>query len=159
MRPLSGTLRPVTDHVAPVPARGAGGVAAFVVPGSPRLQQLAAVVAALVFFTALFVLCRAMDQREDRGRPMYRDVLTMAWIQYDRLREGGQVLPADLRTGDRLTVDGAWPVMSVGVRLRVVQDHHGFCVRGWNQYGETTAWVCGDASTKPPALGALAHLD
>ena len=117
-----------------------------------------AVVAVLGLYTALFALCRVADQRADRGRPMYRDVLTMAWVQYDHLREGGQVVPADLRAGDRLTPDGD-AVVSPGVRLRVVADHDGFCVRGWNQYGETTGRVCGDASTRPPELGALAHLD
>ena len=117
-----------------------------------------AVVVVLGLFAALFALCRVVDHRADRARPMYRDVLTMAWIQYDHLRAGGQVLPADLRAGDRLTPDQAEPVVSPGVRLQVVANHDGFCVRGWNQYGGTTGRVCGDASTQPPALGALAHL-
>lgn len=120
---------------------------------------MVAAVAVLACFAALFALCRATDQRADRGRPMYRDVLTLAWTQYDRLRAGGQVLPSDLGAGDRLTDDDAAPVVSPGVRLRVVADGGGFCVRGWNQFGETTGWVCGDSSTKPPALGALTHLN
>jgi len=149
----------VVDQVAPAQSREQGSRAISLLPSSPRLQGLVAVVAVLGLFAALFALCRVVDHRADRGRPMYRDVLTMAWVQYDRLREGGQVAPADLRAGDRLTPDEAEPLVSPGVRLRVVADHDGFCVQGWNQYGETTGRVCGDASAKPPELGALAHLD
>ena len=86
-------LQPVTDHVAPAQARARGPRAIFVLQSSPGLQRVVAAVAVVAFFAALFALCRATDQRADRGRPMYRDVLTLAWAQYDRPREGGQVLP------------------------------------------------------------------
>ena len=32
-------------------------------------------------------------------------------------------------------------------------------VRGWNDHGDVTAWVCGNGDKEPPALGALARLD
>lgn len=118
-----------------------------------------AIAGALVALAALFPLTRLIDDRADRQRPMYRDVLTMAWLQYDHLRNGGRVEPVQLSGGESTTVDDQSFTTSPGVTVRVKASDGGYCVKGWNQFGDATAWKCGDGETRPPPLGALANLD
>ncbi len=92
----SGTLQVVVDQVAPARAREQASRALSLLPSSSRLQGLVAVVTVLGLFAALFALCRGVDQRADRGRPMYRDVLAMAWVQHILLKDGEGIVPADL---------------------------------------------------------------
>lgn len=118
-----------------------------------------AIAVALVAMAALFPLARLLDDRADRQRPMYRDVLTMAWLQYDHLRQGGTVEPVELRGGESTTIDGRSFTTSPGVTVHVKASDDGYCVKGWDQFGDTTEWKCGDGDTRPSPLGALKHLD
>ena len=122
-------------------------------------RALLAGAAALALLAALFPLAWVLDQREDRQRPMYRDVLTMAWLQYDHLRRGGEVVPVELQGGESTTVDGQRFTASRGVTVSVETSRAGYCVRGRNEHGDVTPRQCGDAGTRPPPLGALASLD
>ena len=118
-----------------------------------------AIAGALVAMAALFPLARLLDDQTDRQRPMYRDVLTMAWLQYDHLRQGGGVEPVQLSGGESTTVDGQSFTTSPGVTVRVKASDGGYCVKGWDQFGDATAWKCGDGETRPSPLGALTYLD
>ncbi len=120
---------------------------------------LVAFAAGLVCLAALFPLARVLDQRQDRQRPLYRDVLTMAWLQYDHLQKHDGPIPAELREGESTTIDGHRFTSSPGVTVRVKVSGDGFCVRGWNQYGDVTAWQCADRDTQPLPLGPLARLE
>jgi len=121
-------------------------------------QLWVAVVAAVVCLTALFAVARMADLHADRARPMYRDVLSLAWLEYGVLHDGGRPDPVRLGAGDSTTIGGHRLTVSPGVTVRVKVSGDGFCVRGANQYGDTTGWQCGDARTRPPELGALGSL-
>ncbi len=97
----------------------------------------------------------ALDRREDRERPMYRDVITMAGLQYDLLVSGQE--------GVEISVDSEAPVLvgtepfqpSEGVTIVVERQDDSICVRGSNEDGDETDWHCVDGTDVRPDLGTL----
>ena len=125
-----------------------------------RLKKLlTATAAALVLLVLLFAVATALDRVGSHQRVLYRDVLTMARLQHDQVRLHGKAVPVELGGGESVNIDGHRFTTSPGVRVRVKKTHDGYCVRGWNDHGDVTAWVCGNGAQEPPALGALARLD
>ena len=125
-----------------------------------RLQKfLAVTVAVLALLALVFGLATALDRVGEHQRVLYRDVLTMARLQYDQVRLHGKAVPADVEGGESVTIDGHRFTTSPGVRVRAKKTDDGYCVRGWNDHGDVTAWVCGNGDKEPPPLGALARLD
>lgn len=117
---------------------------------------LIAFLAALVLMAAVFPLAQMLDKRDDRQRRMYKDVLSVALLEYNHSQNDGHVQPAELRGGHSTAIGKHHYRPSRGVTVWVKLNGDGFCVRGRNQYGDVTKWQCGDASTPPASLGALA---
>jgi hypothetical protein len=113
-------------------------------------RRIGAYVVVVVVACALLMLFTVvLDRHEDRTRSMYRDAVRMAQLQTDELHNGGALVESDLTHDDRVRVGRKSFRPSVGVRVQVVAHGDGYCVRGWNQHGDRTRWMCGDADSTP----------
>lgn len=110
----------------------------------------------LALAAGLVVGVLVLDEREDRARPLYRDVITMAGLQYDLLKSGedGVEVAIDGDSGPVLIGD-EWFEASPGVELVVEQRGDSYCVQGRNEYGDETEWNCVDGTGTRPDLGGL----
>ena len=105
----------------------------------------AVVGAALMMWVAVMV-----DAHEDRPRTMYDDVLRMAELQTRALKLGEAVEPVQVHPRQHVEVAGKRFHAARGIRIRVItHGDGGYCVRGWNQFGQSTRWMCGDADNTP----------
>lgn len=123
-------------------------------PGRPRAPGgekgfLLVLAGAIAVVVALLPFARVLDDHVDRQRPMYRDVATMAWLQYRHIKETGDALPLELEEGQGVAVGGRQFTPSSGVSVQVRATKDGYCVRGRNNHGDVTAWQCGDGATDP----------
>jgi predicted outer membrane lipoprotein len=103
----------------------------------------------LLACAVLMLIAVALDRHENQARPMYEDVFRMAELQTRNLKGGGEVAPVELTDDDEVTVRDRSFRPSDGVRVQVVADGDGYCVRGWNQHGDSTRWLCGDDEATP----------
>lgn len=105
----------------------------------------------LAVIVGLVAGARALDWQADRQGPMYRNVLTMAGLQWDLLNAGKQGVEVDLDSAAEFVAVGDKDFTpSPGVRIVVEQQDDSYCVKGWNQYGDETAWHCVDGSEARP---------
>ena len=95
------------------------------------------------------LLAFELDRHENQTRPMYEDVIRMAELQTRNLEKGGEVVEVELTDDDEVRVRDKSFRPSDGVRVQVVVDGDGYCVRGWNQHGDSTRWRCGDGESTP----------
>lgn len=120
------------------------------------LKKALYVLAAVALTAGLVVGILELAEREDRQRPMHHDTILMAGLQYDLLKSG--------RPGVEMSVDdGSAPVLVggkaftplPGIEIVVEQRGESFCVKGSNQYGDETQWMCVDGTGDRPDLGIL----
>lgn len=98
----------------------------------------------------------ALDWREDRARPLYRDVITMEGLQYDLLRAGQEGVEVSVdSSSDPVAIGDALFLPSSGVTIVVEHRDDAYCVQGTNQYGDETLWKCVDGTGLRPDLGGL----
>ena len=98
----------------------------------------------------------AMGEREDRERAMYHDTIQMAGLQHDLLRRGqeGVEMSIDHESGPLLV--GSEPFTpQPGVEVVVEQRGETYCVKGSNQYGDETRWLCVDGTGDRPDAAVL----
>lgn len=98
----------------------------------------------------------ALNWREDRERPMYHDVILMAALQHELLEndQAGLELTIDDESEPVVVGDASFAPQP-GVEIVVEQRGESFCVRGSNEYGDETRWLCVDGTGDPPDLGVL----
>jgi hypothetical protein len=98
---------------------------------------------------ALLPVARLVDDRVDRGRPMYMASQRVAFLEYRNIEQHGAPVPLDVATGDTTTLGEASFTPPSGTSLTVKAYGQGFCVKADNRYGETTGWQCWPAGVDP----------
>lgn len=121
------------------------------------LLKKALFVLAMVAMTAGLVAgLLELAGHEDRQRPMYHDALLMAGLQHDLLKSGRPGVEMSVDDGSAPVVVGAESFTPMpGVEVVVEQRGESFCVKGSNQYGDETRWICVDGTGDRPDLGVL----
>lgn len=123
---------------------------------TPSWKGALLALAAVVIAGGLVAGTVALDRREDRDRPLYHDVILMAGLQYDLLESGQEGLELSANDGSDPVVVGDVPFKPLpGVEIVVEQRGESYCVKGINQYGDETRWVCVDGTGDRPELGTL----
>jgi hypothetical protein len=122
----------------------------------PRWRRALYSLLALAAVAGLVVGLLALNERQDRERPMYHDTLLMAGLQWDLLKEGRRGVRFSLEADSGPVLVGAVPFYrQPGVAIEVERRKGGACVRGSNQYGDETDWICVDGTGSRPELGSL----
>lgn len=123
------------------------------VPSTPRRTTRTGVLVAAgvaAFFVLAFPVAVELDHRLDRTRPMYDDRAEMVWLQYQSVVTTGRGRPVTLEPGESTEVAGQQFAPSAGVSIAVRADEPDApCVRGSNDHGDVTEWLCVDLE-KPP---------
>lgn len=121
--------------------------------GSAARRIAIGVTAGLLVYAAVMVLAWRLDARADRQRPLYREVLAMATLQYDQVKAQGRPVAVRVEPGTTVSIGGRAFTASPGVTIRVRRaDDGGYCVRGWERGEGSTRWLCFDGTTPPGSV-------
>lgn len=107
---------------------------------SPKIIVAATTVAS---FAVLFPVARHLDWLTDRQRPMYSDIIELSQLQAQAMQGGDAVRPSSIADDRSVLIHGREFVASRGVEVRLTQHHDGFCVQGFNRYGDQSMKFCG----------------
>jgi hypothetical protein len=118
---------------------------------SVNAKFAAVVVAVLLLLAALFPFARMYDERVDRARPMYADLETVTWLEYQQVHEAG-ASPAPLTiTEDRpATINDVTFTPSRGTTVTVTPTGDGYCVTARDQDGDDAGPACWSTGSTPP---------
>jgi len=111
--------------------------------------------AVFLLIAALFPLAQQLDAEADGRRPVYRDVLEMAVLQFRVVRAEGEPIPMTVAPGETVQVGEESFTPSAGVSVEVRQDDVGYCVRGRNADDFVTEWQCYDGTEDPSPRGVI----
>lgn len=125
--------------------------------GHPLLEKGFLIAFGVVFLliAALYPLAQRLDAVADGRKPVYRDVLEMAVLQYRVVQSDGAPLPMTVEPGQTVQVGRASFTAADGVTIEVRRDGVGYCVRGRNDDGYRTRWQCYDGTEDPSPRGVV----
>lgn len=125
--------------------------------GHPLLEKGFLVAFGVVFLViaALFPLAQRLDADADGRKPVYRDVLEMAVLQYRLVRADGAPIPITVAPGETVQVGTEGFTTAPGVGVEVRRDGVGYCVRGSTEDGHQTRWQCYDGTEDPSPRGVM----
>lgn len=134
-------------------------------------KSLVIAVCLVALAVVLVVGSRWFDSRADRRRPMYYSVIRLEDLEWPLLKANR---PPVLKRFHHNLLAGTPPVLvkitpkshavNIGgvayrpkpnVLVLVRKSTDGVCVRGKNQYGDHTKWICIDTALPAPKLGGL----
>lgn len=99
---------------------------------------------------ACFPLVQELDHLTDRTRPMYEDLESMEWLQYQSVTVTGRAVPLELTDSESARVAGQVFTPSQGVTVVVrTPEADSYCVQVSNQYGDVSRWACLDEQNPP----------
>lgn len=99
---------------------------------------------------ACFPLVQELDHLTDRTRPMYEDLESMEWLQYQSVTVTGRAVPLELTDSESARVAGQVFTPSQGVTVVVrTPEADSYCVQVSNQYGDVSRWACLDEQDPP----------
>lgn len=111
------------------------------------------VAAVLALLAALYAGAAALDERTDRQRPMYDDVLAVAQQEWEHARLTGAPLAFSLREGGTQVLGGTQVRLSPGTTsIDVLVDGAGYCVSASNVHGDATGPLCFDGEDRPASV-------
>jgi hypothetical protein len=96
-----------------------------------------------------------LDERHDRKRPMYVDLATVEWLEYQHIKLSGQPLALRLDHRQTATVGGHQFGPAQGDTVEVTVDGEKYCVRVRNRHGDSTGWHCDDGQQDPGKPSSL----
>lgn len=123
--------------------------------GGHPLQErgfLVAFGAVLLLIAALYPVAQQLDADADGRKPVYRDVLEMAVLQFRAIRSDGAPVPMTVAPGETVRVGEESFTTAENVTVEVRRDGVGYCVRGRND-DHQTHWQCYDGSEDPSPRG------
>jgi hypothetical protein len=122
----------------------------------PRWRKALYALVGLAVVAGIVVGLLALNERQDRTRPLYHDTLLMAGLQWDLMKSRGRGVRMSIEADSGPVLVGVEPFHPLpGISLVVRKRDGEFCVQGSNQHGDRTDWVCVDGTGSRPDLGSL----
>lgn len=119
-------------------------------------KSLAIIGCTLLVIAAVVAASLWDDHRADRKRPMFRSIIKMEQLQYQLLKADKEPVLVRLRpSSDPVVINGVSYKPEKHVTIVVAERDGKTCVRGSNQFDDSTEWICIDPTLGPPKMGAL----